>query len=227
MNVPKVIVATQAELNAMIAATTILPHQLYYIAEVTVGEVTTPAKLMYGKSSSVVHTVVTDSLSGGIELPIAISDVTNLQTGLDGKLVNSMATSKLLGRGTAGTGAIEEITLGTNLSLSGTTLNATGGGAGTTFYTPTDLSVDGANGNYFLIEISANASFSLSNIAVGTQYYFRIKNTSAGAITITLPNTADIKKAATFTVGASNKYVEAAMIYDGTNRTWQISEELS
>jgi len=37
-------------------------------------------------------------------------------------------TNKLLGRGTAGVGAIEEITLGTNLSLSGTTLNASGGG---------------------------------------------------------------------------------------------------
>ena len=42
---------------------------------------------------------------------------------------DSMSTNKLLGRGTAGTGAIEEITLGTNLSLSGTTLNATGGGS--------------------------------------------------------------------------------------------------
>lgn len=42
---------------------------------------------------------------------------------------DSMSTNKLLGRGTAGTGVIEEITLGTNLSLSGTTLNATGGGS--------------------------------------------------------------------------------------------------
>lgn len=40
----------------------------------------------------------------------------------------SMATNKLIGRGTAGTGVFEEITLGTNLSLSGTTLNASGGG---------------------------------------------------------------------------------------------------
>lgn len=38
-----------------------------------------------------------------------------------------MSTNRLLGRGTAGTGVIEEITLGTNLSLTGTTLNATGG----------------------------------------------------------------------------------------------------
>jgi len=40
---------------------------------------------------------------------------------------DSMSTNKLLGRGTAGTGVIEEITIGTNLSLTGTTLNATGG----------------------------------------------------------------------------------------------------
>lgn len=40
----------------------------------------------------------------------------------------TMTTGKLLGRNTAGTGAVEEITLGTNLSFSGTTLNAAGGG---------------------------------------------------------------------------------------------------
>jgi hypothetical protein len=48
----------------------------------------------------------------------------------DRTLTTSMATNKLIGRGTAGTGVFEEITLGTNLSLSGTTLNASGGGGG-------------------------------------------------------------------------------------------------
>ncbi len=43
-------------------------------------------------------------------------------------LTTSMATNKLIWRGTAGVGVMEEITLGTNLSLTGTTLNATGGG---------------------------------------------------------------------------------------------------
>lgn len=41
-----------------------------------------------------------------------------------------MSTGKLLGRSTAGSGAIEEITIGSGLSLSGGTLSATGGGGG-------------------------------------------------------------------------------------------------
>lgn len=42
----------------------------------------------------------------------------------------NMATARLLGRSTASAGAVEEITLGTNLSFTGTTLNAAGGGGG-------------------------------------------------------------------------------------------------
>jgi len=46
-----------------------------------------------------------------------------------GTITTSMATNKLIGRATAGTGVMEEITLGTNLSFTGTTLNAAGGSA--------------------------------------------------------------------------------------------------
>ena len=42
----------------------------------------------------------------------------------------TMATARLLGRSTASTGAVEEISVGSGLSLSGGTLSATGGGGG-------------------------------------------------------------------------------------------------
>jgi hypothetical protein len=68
----------------------------------------------------------------------AISTVTGLQGSLDSKAANgavtgtgiTMNTARLLGRNTAANGAIEEIVLGTNLSFTGTTLNATAGGGG-------------------------------------------------------------------------------------------------
>lgn len=54
---------------------------------------------------------------GGIDL------VNQLVTSLGAQ----MSTGKLLGRSTAGSGAIEEISIGSGLSLSSGTLSATGG----------------------------------------------------------------------------------------------------
>lgn len=59
-----------------------------------------------------------------VNKPVSTAQATSIAT----KKTDSMLTNKLLGRGTAATGVIEEITLGTNLSLTGTTLNATAGG---------------------------------------------------------------------------------------------------
>jgi hypothetical protein len=61
--------------------------------------------------------------SGGVATTIANSAVTLA------KIANAAASSKLLGSGASGSGsAYSELTLGTNLSMSGTTLNASGGG---------------------------------------------------------------------------------------------------
>ena len=51
------------------------------------------------------------------------------------KMQNVSAASKLLGRGDSGAGDPQEIMLGTNLSIAGTTLNATGGGGAATITT--------------------------------------------------------------------------------------------
>jgi hypothetical protein len=67
----------------------------------------------------------------GTQLASTISDFSaaaDARISAANKKTNSMSTGKLLGRGSSGTGAIEEINLGTNLSLTGTTLNATGSG---------------------------------------------------------------------------------------------------
>lgn len=53
------------------------------------------------------------------------------------KMQNISAASRLLGRGSAGgSGDPQELTLGSNLVLSGTTLNASGGGSGSTLVDP-------------------------------------------------------------------------------------------
>lgn len=55
----------------------------------------------------------------------AEADVTGLVTDLAAKLANSMPTARLLGRTTAGTGAVENVAVGTGLSLTGLNLTAT------------------------------------------------------------------------------------------------------
>jgi len=67
----------------------------------------------------------------GITVTNADSSVTVATSGAVTSSGFTMSTARLLGRTTASTGAIEQITVGSGLSLSGGTLTATGGGSGT------------------------------------------------------------------------------------------------
>ena len=67
----------------------------------------------------------------GITVTNADSSVTVATSGAVTSSGFTMTTARLLGRTTASTGAIEQITVGSGLSLSGGTLTATGGGSGT------------------------------------------------------------------------------------------------
>ena len=81
--------------------------------------------------------------NGGTGATDAGTARTNLGAAASGAITGSgltMATARLLGRSTASTGAVEEITVGSGLTLSGGTLTATGGGTGTV------TSVDGSGG---------------------------------------------------------------------------------
>jgi hypothetical protein len=89
------------------------------------------------------YLVITDNPSGGGGGSVAAVTATAPLTSSGGTSPNissSIIQNKLLGRGqTSGTGAIQEITLGTNLSLAGTTLNS----AGFLNASPTTLEVGG------------------------------------------------------------------------------------
>ena len=88
----------------------------------------------------------------------------------------NIATDKLLGRGTAGTGSIEEITLGTNLSLTGTTLNAAGGGGSTAApvyfrTTSTDTSTNYNNTGQTLMQWTPTGAISSTGISLASNRF--------------------------------------------------------
>lgn len=90
-----------------------------------------PQEIALGTGLSIVGTTVSrDALTGDVTTSANAATIAN-DAVTYAKMQNVSAASKIIGRGSAsGSGDPEEITLGTNLSMSGTTLNATGGSGG-------------------------------------------------------------------------------------------------
>lgn len=90
----------------------------------------------------------------GVTFPFAPAPITT---------IGPVTASKLVGRGSAaGAGALQEITLGTGLTMVGTTLNASGGGGSTSFGDGWDWSTSTSN-LLFVSPISGNNYLSIDD----------------------------------------------------------------
>ena len=150
---------TASDLTATLTTTGVTPNTYgtaTQVPQITVdskGRITGVTLVNITAGTGTVTSVATAGLiSGG---PITVS----------GTITTSMNTNKLVGRGAAGTGIMQEITLGTNLSLSGTTLNATGGGVTSVTATSPITSSGGAAPD---ISTSMNTNKIIGRYSVGT-----------------------------------------------------------
>jgi hypothetical protein len=128
----------------------------------------------------------------------------------------AMATNKLLGRGTAGSGAVEEITLGTGLTLSGTTLNASAGGSRSVIGVSSGGTVSAGStaGTDYVYLVSVAATIALPS-PTGLSNSYTIKRTGAGLVTITTPSGTIDGSASPITINVQN--VSITIVTDGTN----------
>lgn len=76
----------------------------------------------------------------------------------------SLDTNKLLGRSTAGTGAAEEISIGSGLTLAAGTLSASGGGGGLTGFTAAE-STAAPNATVYVDSLTASAASTNADVA--------------------------------------------------------------
>lgn len=145
---------------------------------------------------------------------------TNIKTYVEGKLSNYQA--KLV----SGTN-IKTINSNSLLGSGNINITATPGLGAANFYSQTNLTLNGNNGDFFLASINTAQTMSLSNFTAGKYYFAFIKNTSAGAVLITFPSNA-LKPTgmSTFNLDAGLG-VLVSLIYTGTDYLLHVSEEIS
>jgi len=182
--------------------------------------------------------------SGGIQTSAFTGDVTKSAGGTAqtiandavtyAKMQNVSAASKLLGRGDSGSGDPQELTLGTNLSMSGTTLNATGSSQAETIVGAyvTKPQITSNQNNYSLgaglnFRLSSDANRNITGFAAGSDgEEKRLINT--GSFTIVLTNEDSASSAANRLITGTGVKVylfpneTATMIYDNTTARWRL-----
>lgn len=131
---------------------------------------------------------VTGSGTGSFAATIANDAVTYA------KIQNVSAASKLLGRGDSGSGDVQEITLGTNLTMSGTTLNASGGGGAPTDAQYVVMALNGTLSDERVIAVGASLTLTDGgaggNATIGTSAFTGDITTSANSFSTTITNNA-------------------------------------
>ena len=100
------------------------------------------------------------------------------------KIQNVSATSRLLGRASSGSGDIEEITIGSGLSLSGTTISASGGGTGT----PTAVVTKTADETVINSTTLQDDDHLFYNFVSGKNYYVRFQLFLAASNSVSSPD---------------------------------------
>jgi len=166
---------------------------------------------------------MTGSGTGAITTTIGANKVTYSK-------MQAMTAGKLLGSGASGA-AVSEITLGTGLSFTGTTLNTTGGGTGTV----TGVSVVTANGISGTATSTATPAITLSLGAItptsvaatgyinGTNITGTVVNT--GDQTITLTGDVTGSGTGSFAASIGTGKVTTAQIFDGTITATDIANQ--
>lgn len=140
---------------------------------------------------SIAATAISDSTATGRSVLTAAdaaagrSALSAAASGAIGSSGLTMATARLLGRTTAGTGAPEEISVGSGLSLSGGTLTATGGGASSTVYAAGNwicpVVATAAAGSALTANTIALHPFKVERACTISDLGFRVTTTVAGS----------------------------------------------
>ena len=176
------------------------------LTDVTIGTLSNGQILVYNSTSGQWENQSTTP--GGVASVTATAPITS-SGGSTPNISTLMNTNKLIGRGTAGTGVMEEITLGTGLSLSGTTLNASASGGG--------LKSGTASGtNNYTVTITGVTSY-----VDGDAYVIKFTNGNDADSDINI-NSLGVKNLVkqfnvTVTGGDIVSGQELIIIYDGTN----------